>query len=299
MDSVRVKSYAKLNLSLDITGSRDGYHLIDSVVTTIDISDLITLKKRKKDNLVTIAMHGMNSEGIPFEENNAVKAAQDFIEVFGTTGVDITVYKNIPIGAGLGGSSADVAGVLNGLKKMYAVDDNEKIKELADRAGSDCAYMLTGGYARLTGRGERVEEIESNLKLNFLLLFPPTPVLTSLCYKTYDRINCKQPPSSDGVCAALKANDLFALGGALSNSLLPAAYSLNPDVGRAVTELKEFAPLGVTMTGSGSCVYALFENDQYSKYALSRYRGKFRAVTAKTFKEEQYGRRTTDGRRQG
>lgn len=284
MDSVRIKSYAKLNLSLDITGRADGYHLLDSVVTTIDIADIITLKKRKKDNLVTIAMHGMNSEGIPFEDNNAVKAAQYFIDVFGTNGVDITVYKNIPMGAGLGGSSADVAGVLNGLKKMYGIDDDVKIKELADKTGSDCGYMLTGGYARLKGRGEIVEFIDSDLKLNFLLLLPSEPVSTSLCYKTYDKINCKQPPSSDEAYAALNSGNVFKLGKALSNSLLPAAYNLNPDVGQAIIQLKEFAPLGVTMTGSGSCVYALFENDQYRNYALSRYRGKFRAIATKTIK---------------
>lgn len=282
MDTVRVKAYAKLNLSLDITGTQDGYHMLDSVVTTVDLSDVVTLKKRKRDKLVTVAMHGMGSENIPFDSNNAVRAAQAFIDAYDTCGVDIAVYKNIPMGAGLGGSSADVAGVLNGLKKLFAVADVAGVKRLADSIGSDCGYLLTGGYARLKGRGELVESLGCNRKLNFLLLLPEGNVSTPACYQKYDQINCKRPPASDKVVAALTSGDIVALGSALDNALLPAAYALNNAVGGAVVALKEMAPLGVNMTGSGSGVYALFENDQYVGYALSRYRGKCRALALKS-----------------
>lgn len=283
MDYVRVKAYAKINLSLDITGVSGGYHNLDSVVTTIDIYDLITIRKRKKDKLVSIVMHGMDSEGIPFEKNNAVKAAERFIAEFDTCGADITIYKNIPMGAGLGGSSADVAGVLNALKKLHGVEDDQKIKDIADSLGSDTGYMLTGGYARITGRGEIVQPLDSNLKLNLLLLVPKTPVSTPECYRAYDRINCRRPQTSNDVERAVLANDLQALGKSLSNALMPAAAHLNPDVIRAAEELFELSPLGVSMTGSGSCVFALFENDQFSAYAYSRYRGKFTATLTKTY----------------
>jgi 4-diphosphocytidyl-2-C-methyl-D-erythritol kinase len=283
MDYARIKSYAKINLSLDITGTENGFHQLDSVVTTIDIFDLITAKKRKKDKLVTILMHGMGSESIGFEENNAVKAAEAFISKFDVCGVDLTIYKNIPMGAGLGGSSADVAGVLNCLAKLFEVDDEAEIKAIADSLGSDCGYMLHGGYARMNGRGDRVELLESNLKLNLVLLLPSTPVSTPKCYAMYDKLNNQNSNSTQDMLGAIEKNDLVGVGKALSNALINPAICLNEDVGKAIDELKDFDPLGVNMTGSGSCVYALFENEQFCSYAISRYKGKYKILQTKTF----------------
>ena len=281
MESVRVKSYAKLNLTLSITGSAEGYHHIDSLVTSVDLYDLIVLKKRE-DKLVTITMHGCGSEGIPYESNNAVKAAQAFIEAYDTNGTDITVYKNVPMGAGLGGSSADSAGVLNGLEKLYGTNDLAGKKLLADKTGSDTRYMLSGGYARLTGRGNIVEQIESNLKLNFLLLAPEAEVSSAQCYKTYDSIDGGGGDTQKAVSALLQ-EDKEALAKNLCNDLFPAASKLSKEVGVAFEELSSFAPMGVNMTGSGSGVYALFESPELRAYAKSRYRGKFRTYELKTY----------------
>lgn len=278
-----MKAYAKINLSLDILGVRDGYHLIDSVASTIDVADVIALKKRKKDKLVSVSMHGLGSESISFNDNNAVKAAERFIRRFDTCGVDITVYKNIPMGAGLGGSSADAAGVLNGMKKLFKIEDGPAIKEIADSIGSDCGYMLYGGYARLKGRGEEISLIDCPLKLDIILLIPPSPVSTAKCYALSDKISCGCASSSVFVQKAIVAGDKQSLGGALSNGLLPAACAINPDVGEAVAQLKQFAPLGVNMTGSGSCVYALFENGEFCRYAISRYKGKYKMIQTKTY----------------
>jgi 4-diphosphocytidyl-2C-methyl-D-erythritol kinase len=296
MDYIRIKAYAKINLTLDIVGIKDNYHMLDSVVASVDLYDLVTVKKRKKDKLVTICMKGLGSESIPFEQNNAVKAAERFISAFDTCGVDITVYKNIPMGAGLGGSSADVAGVLNGMKKLFAIEDDEKIKAIADSIGSDCGYMLSGGYARISGRGEIVKPVQSDLKLNLVALIPNTSVSTPACYKAYDSINCKSKPTSNAAEEALTKGNIQTLAESLSNSLFAPALHLNGDVGKAVVELKEFAPLGVNMTGSGSCVYALFENDQFCRYALSRYKGQFKILQLKTIipkREKKDGRRET------
>jgi 4-diphosphocytidyl-2-C-methyl-D-erythritol kinase len=282
MDYVRIKAYAKINLSLDILGVSDGYHMLDSVVTTIDIYDLITIKKRKKDKLVTITMHGMGSELIPHEKNNAYLAAEKFIAKYNTCGVDITVFKNIPMGAGLGGSSADVAGVLNGLKKMFLTPDDD-VKDIADSLGSDCGYMLYGGYARISGRGEKIEFLDTRIKLDLVLLMPSTPVSTAACYALYDKFKVRHAPKSDGVVNALYQSDREALGKMLGNSLTPPAVSLNGDVGTAIAALHEFAPLGVNMSGSGSCVYALCENEQFCRYLISRYNGKFKILQTKTY----------------
>jgi 4-diphosphocytidyl-2-C-methyl-D-erythritol kinase len=225
----------------------------------------------------------MGSEDIPFEQNNAVKAAEKFIAAYDTCGVDITVYKNIPMGAGLGGSSADVAGVLNGLKKLFNVTDEEGVKRIADSIGSDCGYMLYGGYARIRGRGEKVELLNSRLRLDMCLIIPPTQVATAECYRYFDKLGCKHSPRSEEVVNALADCDREELGKCLSNALTPPAMHLNDDICKAFDSLKEFAPLGVSMTGSGSCAFALFENEQFCRYALSRYNGKYKMIQTKTY----------------
>lgn len=278
--AVRIKAYAKLNLTLSVIGSSGGYHMLDSLVCSVDLFDLIVLKKRKDDK-VTIEMHGQDTELLPYEQNNAVKAAESYIKAFGTRGADIKIFKNIPLGAGMGGSSADAAGVLRGMTKLYGAGSEKQLKELADSLGSDTGYMLTGGYARLTGRGEKVEHIDSKLRLNFLMLKPRGGVSTAECYRLYDAM--PQPiKSSQNAIQAVISGDRAALGECLSNALYAPAATLNPDVKTAFDELKSFSPLGVCMTGSGSAVFALFENAEFCRWAQSRYKGKFKTIILKT-----------------
>ncbi len=284
MNTVKIKAYAKVNLTLEITGIEGGYHTLDSLVASVDIFDVIALKKRK-DTRSSIFMKGMGSEEIPPERNNALKAAEAFSKAFGTNGADITVYKNIPMGAGLGGSSADVAGVLNGMARLYGVTDREKLKAVADGLGSDTGYMLNGGFARLQGRGEKVIPLDLDTKLHFLLLCPAGGVSSGACYQKYDELPKTlewKENASDGCIAALQKNDINEAGRYLTNDLYVPALHLNPDVEKAMQEAKSFSPLGAVMTGSGSCVLALFETKELCEWAKSRYRGKFRALTAST-----------------
>lgn len=277
---VSIKAYAKLNLTLDISGVFGGFHMLDSLVCSVDLYDLIMLKKRR-DNGVRVEMHGFGTELMPIESNNAYKAAEAFIKRFGTRGADITIYKNIPLAAGMGGSSADAAGVLRGLAKLYGTGSESQLKELADSLGSDTRYMLTGGFARLKGRGEKVEFLDVRQKLNFLALIPESGVSTAECYSLYDK-SPEPAVTTEEAVEALNTGNLTALGKMLSNALYKPATALNDSVAKAYGELKEFDPLGVTMTGSGSAVIALFENAEFCAYAKSRYRGKFKVIQLKT-----------------
>lgn len=294
MRNVTVKSYAKLNLSLEITGVKDGYHQLDSLVTSIDLSDSIRLVKRK-DKLINVYMHGQKSESISPEHNVAQKAGDAFVEKYGVCGADITVFKDIPMGGGLGGSSADAAGVLNGMAKLYEIDDEAGIKSLADGLGSDTGYMLKGGFARMTGRGEQVWRLPVQPRLHFLLLCPSTSVSTGQCYALYDELAKEGKASKKGVTEEcinhLLKGDNSGMGATFYNSLYLPACRLNAEVKEAVTSLEAFSPLGYGMTGSGSCAFALFESRELCEWAKSRYRGKCRAIVVKTVdpQEEQKG----------
>lgn len=284
MNTVKIKSYAKVNLTLEIVGVEGGYHLLDSLVASVDLFDLIVLKK-KKGALSSITMKGMGSESIPPEKNNALKAAEAFSRRFSTDGVDITVYKNIPIGAGLGGSSADVVGVLNGMAKLYNVGDRCALKALADELGSDTGYMLDGGFARMKGRGEQVEKLDIKTKLYFLLLCPSSGVSAGACYKKYDELpkTLEERGSYTQNCIdALCKNDKNGVGRYAMNDLFKPALHLNPDVETAYQQAQSFSPICTVMTGSGSGVLALFETEELCEWAKSRYKGKFDAYVIET-----------------
>jgi 4-diphosphocytidyl-2-C-methyl-D-erythritol kinase len=283
MKTVKIKAYAKVNLTLEIVGQKPEYHALDSLVASVDLFDLIVLKARK-DKLSSVTMKGMGSESIPPETNNALKAAESFSKTFGVNGADITVYKNIPLGAGLGGSSADASGVLNGMAKLYGVDDREKIAQLADTLGSDTRYMLDGGFARMQGRGGEITPIESGQVLHFLAICPKDGCSSGACYREYDRLNSEKRKESytQNAIDALKANDALGLGRYLTNDLFLPATSLCESVKKAYEEASSFSPLGTVMTGSGSCVLAMFETKELCEWAKSRYRGKFRSFVLKT-----------------
>lgn len=277
---IREKAYAKINLTLDITGVQKGFHMLDSLVCTVDIFDLVKIKKRK-DGLVSIIMKGQGTEFLPPENNNAYKAATAYTRAFGVGGADITVYKNIPVGAGLGGSSTDAAAVLRGMAKLYGKGSYGDLKALADGLGSDTGYLVKGGFARLKGRGEIVENLDISGGLRFVLLVPDGGVSTAECYALSDGLP-KENARSQAALNALLSGDGAALGNALGNALYGSAAALNADVAEAYSQLKEFAPLGVNMTGSGSGVYALCESAEMCAYIRSRYRGKFAVYELKT-----------------
>lgn len=287
MNTVKIKAYAKINLTLEIVGSENGFHMLDSMVASVDLFDFIVLKKRK-DKLSSIVMHGMGSETIPPEKNNALKAAERFSEKFGVNGADITVYKNIPMGAGLGGSSADASGVLNGMAKLYGIEDESAIDELANALGSDTGYMRKGGFARMRGKGDLVTPLPISETLHFLALLPRTSVDTGACYKEYDAMPIKtgDKNATEKTMDALARKNAEEAGRYLTNDLFPPATRLNKDVERAYEEATSFSPFGAVMTGSGSCVLALFETRELCEWAKSRYKGKCTAFVLKTIVPE-------------
>lgn len=281
MFAAAVKSYAKVNLSLNVLGAAGGYHMLDSVVASVDIYDTVRAKPRK-DALVNVYMRGRGSEGIPPERNNAVRAGEAFVREFGTRGADIEIDKDIPMGAGLGGSSADAAGVLNALAKLYRIDDAAALKRLADRAGSDTGYMLRGGFARIGGRGDRVQPIASARTYHMLLFFPREGVSTAECFARYDASPDAPRVDSARLAEALSRGDFAGVAANVYNALQGAACGLNAGVAEALRAAASFSPAAYAMTGSGSAVFALFESEELCRWAQSRYRGGLKTRVVRT-----------------
>lgn len=284
MNVYRHKAYAKINITLEITGVEEKYHALDSLVASVLLCDEIKVKKRT-DYHSTVRMQGMGSENIPQGENNAVKAALAFSKKFKTNGVDIIIKKNIPLGGGLGGSSADASGVLYAMAKLYEIDDTLAVESLAESLGSDTKYMLSGGYKRMQGRGEILTETGIEQTLYLLLLCPSSSVSAGACYKKYDELPKTLQwleSATDGCINALRLGDIQQAVTFIRNDLYVPALHLNADVGKAMEEMQALNPMACGMTGSGSCVFGVFPSMRAVNLAKKKYNGDFLAIATKT-----------------
>ena len=279
MKTVSVNAYAKVNFTLDILGREGGYHLLDSLVSTVSLFDSVTATARI-DGKTTVSFTGVGAEGIP-PRNNALRAAEAFSDAFSMAGADITIDRKIPVGAGLGSSSADAAGVLRALAALHGISDTVRLKAIADSLGSDTGYLLTGGWARMTGRGEQIAPIADMPALSLLLLIPSAGVSTPQCFAAFDRRAETFSPLTEEAIARLRregAKGAYAFG----NALARAAEELNPEVAALLSEAAKLSEYGFGMTGSGSACYAVFPSQEECLWARKRYQGTATALCVST-----------------
>lgn len=252
MNSVSVKVYGKINLSLGVRGSENGYHILDTVMASISVFDVVSVCPRNDDE-ITVTFDG-NRDG---SGSNAMKAALLTQAAFCTGGADIKITTGIPSGAGLGGSSADAAGVIRAMIKAFGAAADEEISEkIAASVGSDVPYMLTGGYARLTGTATGLTRFGAPCG-GKILLTGKGKVDTGECFRAFDNgIKGKERPDNDRLIAALARGDVTAANGELINELMPAATSLNPTIAEAIAVMRAHG-LKASMTGSGAYSFGL------------------------------------------
>ncbi len=266
MKKIEIKVPAKINLTLDVLGLKGNYHLIDSLVTSVSVYDVITVKKRN-DKRVTLKCKGYKA-GCSTSDNNAYKAGKLFMNTFNTNGVSITVEKNIPVGAGMGGSSADGAGVLKAMNILYDVGFD--MGELADQIGSDVRYMLNGGYAVLSGRGEKIEEKFIGKKLYYIIIKEDSEISSRACYKAFDKANKTYKPCTKTASEALLGGDFEKFCSVAKNDLYTVAGDMVKEISVNLFNLKRAGAKCVSMTGSGSAVFASFETKEQRKAVLDK-----------------------------
>lgn len=171
---LRLLAPAKINLALEVLRRRtDGYHELDTVLTTIDLADEVRLAAH--DGL-DVGLAGTGSDDIDQAEELCGRAARALADAAGRAAdARIEVTKRVPVAAGLGGGSSDAAAVLRGLDVLWELDwPVERLEEIAAQLGSDVPFFLHGGTARCTGRGEIVEPLRDLRPLRLLVLLPPT-----------------------------------------------------------------------------------------------------------------------------
>ena len=250
---MRLAAHAKVNLSLEVLGTRpDGYHELRSVVAEIPLHDDVELEDAPVGE-VTVEMEGdgMEAPRVPCEENLAVRAARSLAAAVGVSrGVRIRIVKRIPVGAGLGGGSADAAAVLKGLNELWGLNlPKERLCAIGAKVGSDVPALVLGGMVLMEGRGERVRALSQRAGRPLSQSGGPCEV------RPFDeRFVLRVPPvnaSTARVYAEFREEDR----GNFRNDLQPAACRLYPIIAETIAEMEAEGLENVQMSGSGSAVF--------------------------------------------
>lgn len=275
MDRVTVIAPAKINLSLDITGvDEKGYHLLDMIMQSVSIFERVTLTKQEKG----ITM-GSNARYIPTDsKNTAVMAAINFFDYAKIEGgVHIYIKKTVPIKAGMAGGSADAAGVIVGLNKLYDTHFTmEQLCEIGAMTGSDVPFMLVGGTKRVQGVGNILLPCADMPRCHFVICMPSKGVSTPQAFANYDKMGYKTKVETDRLVKAIEDEDLTAIAKYMANDLEKAAGS--EDTEPIKKQLIEQGALGSVMTGSGAAVFGIFDSEEKAKRAFQYFKGKVRSV---------------------
>ena len=252
---VTVHAPAKINLTLDIVGTReDGYHLLESIFQSVSIYDTVVAEKAESITLDAPACD------CPVEKNTAYKAAVAFFKATGIEGgVHLTLHKRIPTQAGMGGGSADAAGVLVALDALYETHlSKERLCEIGLTVGADVPFCVMGGTAFVTGIGEGLQPLPPLPDCYIVVAQPHQGISTKEAYAAVDTAQILARPDHAAAIAALEAGDLAGVCRQAIN-VFESATDLKgvQDIRR---RMQEYNPLCSQMTGSGSCVFAIFDD---------------------------------------
>jgi len=245
---------AKVNLFLEILGRRpDGYHELNSLFLSLDWFDSLEVEVREQGRLTLECQ----PHTIPTDERNLVlKAALALQTAAGFQhGAHFRLTKRIPQEAGLGGGSSDAGLTLRLLNRLWQLNwSTEALRQVAATVGSDVAFFLAPLAAWCQGRGEQVTPTVWDLPLDLLILKPPFGLSTPAVYRAYQPGAARGAPTADAVRQARTKPDLALT---FRNDLAASAFAIEPRLHRYQEALQQTGALGVQLSGSGSCLFAL------------------------------------------
>ena len=270
-----VNAYAKVNLFLDITGRlANGYHGLNTVMQQIGLCDRVGVRVKDGNGIAV----SCDTEGIPCDRRNiAFKAAEAFLDRTGFEAeILIDIEKRIPVMAGLGGSSADGAAVLIALNRLYdGVLSGEELERLGALLGADVPFCVRGGAAVCKGIGDDMHSVRGLDENCFIVIVKPDfECNTAEGYRLYDRQPVAEKGDFDGFLKALDGG-ISETGKRLYN-VFERLYC-DERIERLKSELVKAGALGACLTGSGSAVFGIFDDEEKAERALAQtqYRTKF------------------------
>ena len=275
---MKIKAYAKINISLDIVGKResDGYHLLKMIMQNIDLYDEISIEKQKEG--ITISC---NKNYVPTDSRNlAYKAASLFKETYNIEdGVHIDIVKNIPVSAGLAGGSTDAAAVLKLMNKIFEVNvSDEELMNIGLKLGADIPYCINGGTALCEGIGEKITTLPPFKDKILVLVKPSFGVSTKEVYKSFNLDRVKVHPKTESLIEAMEQDNLYYVANNMKNLLENVTLRKHNILIKIKEDMNRYGAVGSMMSGSGPSVFAFFDDMLKAQRCYEKMKENYREV---------------------
>ncbi len=269
---IRLRTFAKVNYALDVLGLRDdGYHEVRTVMQSVSLADEVEIEGARRGFELQVEPEGTRVG--PPEENTAYRAWKLLCGLAGDEfPIKVTLRKGIPAGAGLGGGSADAAAVLVGLNELFGLGLRvEELREVGAKIGADVPFCVSGGTALGEGVGELLTPLPAPPAHRLVVAKPLAGAETGKIYRAYDERPARGARSVEAVVeavvAALGSGSLPALAGAVGNDLAPVTTDLVPEVAKLWRGFMDAEALGASMSGSGTAVFGIFDEEEAARTA--------------------------------
>jgi 4-diphosphocytidyl-2-C-methyl-D-erythritol kinase len=280
---MRIKSFAKINLGLEVLSKReDGYHDIKTVFQSVDLFDVLRIARRDDSDIVLAG----SEPSVPWDETNLVyRAARMLQQESGVRrGAEIYVEKNIPPGKGLGGGSSNAAITLWALSRLWELsEDKAGLLRLAARLGADVPYFLEGGLCLGTGRGDILAPLPDRLSRVCLLVLPSFPIPTAQVYGAMAAV-LTSGGKAGKIDAFLRTDELRFL----DNELEETIFRLFPQIKGIKSLIQSLGPELSLVSGAGSAVFGLFRERAAAEAAIETAGAKHRAVLVEFVSRGRY-----------
>ncbi len=270
---LKIKTYAKINLYLDVIGEYpDGFHKIESIFQTVTLSDTLIFDEISEGiEIIT------NEPSLPVDDRNIVyrtiNKVKDIARI--KKGIRVQILKSIPICAGLGGGSSNAAGTLHALNLLWSIGWNESIlKNIAMELGSDVPYFIKGGTQSVSGKGEKLSQLPSISDMWIVLIHPKIALSTaevyqhpSLIFRPQHKKQCEYTLTFRKTMLALINQDW---GKVIYNRLEIPAFAIAPELRELKLKIKKMGFPNVGMSGSGSTFFVLVESKQQGEALMKK-----------------------------
>lgn len=269
MKIIKISTPAKINLGLQVLNKRkDAFHNISTIFVPISIYDHLELSLSDK-----FSLNSQPELNFPINDNIITKAVKKFREFYSINdNVSLSLKKNIPMGAGLGGGSSDGAAALLGMQRLFKVKYNyHELFTMALSLGSDVPFFLKKGFASGKSRGEILRYHHFELPYKVIIVYPKINISTKWAYDTMNRSDA-EIVAKDFVQALKQSKyDISILKNELVNDFELVIFEKYPEIADIKSKLYSFGAVYSQMSGSGSAVFGLFQSEEKALKAKAHF----------------------------
>lgn len=250
---------AKVNLALNVGATdNEGYHALGTLFQAVSLFDDLVARPAEA-GVFRVSFRGEGASGLPTDDTNLVVRAARLLagtSGAGNLGAEIRVHKRIPVAGGMAGGSADAAATLVACNQLWGTGlDTGQLHAVAARLGADVPFLLHGGTAVGTGRGEKLRPVPVRGSFQWVLALSHHGLSTPAVFREFDRISPPRPTDIDsGLLEALAGGDARRVGALLGNDLQRAAFNLQPELADVLAMGREAGAAGALVSGSGPTI---------------------------------------------